>query len=133
MAAASIAYTAVERMLTPQPLEEIGLSYWFQQSASILNFVTALILLRAGRQHNSITLEADAHHLLTDVWTSVGVIWCRTGLSDRLVWVDPIVALLVAANIVWTGYQLCRSAAGLMDVSLPRKNSKNRVTAGGIS
>ncbi len=62
LAAASIAYTAVERMLTPQPLEEIGLGLLVSTVASILNFVTALILLRAGRQHNSITLEADAHH-----------------------------------------------------------------------
>ena len=75
LAAASIAYTAVERMLTPQPLEEIGLGLLVSTVASILNFVTARILLRAGRQHNSITLEADAHHLLTDVWTSVGVIF----------------------------------------------------------
>ncbi|HFC9855666.1 TPA: cation diffusion facilitator family transporter, partial [Klebsiella pneumoniae] len=126
LAAASIAYTAVERMLTPQPLEEIGLGLLVSTVASILNFVTALILLRAGRQHNSITLEADAHHLLTDVWTSVGVIF-GVGLVylTGWFWVDPIVALLVAANIVWTGYQLMsRSAAGLMDVSLPTEELK---------
>ncbi|EOG3823317.1 cation diffusion facilitator family transporter [Cronobacter malonaticus] len=126
LAAASIAYTAVERLLTPQPLEEIGLGLLVSTVASILNFVTARILLRAGRQHNSITLEADAHHLLTDVWTSVGVIF-GVGLVylTGWFWVDPIVALLVAANIVWTGYQLMsRSAAGLMDVSLPTEELK---------
>jgi cation diffusion facilitator family transporter len=78
-------------------------------------------LLKAGREHQSITLEADAHHLMTDVWTSVGVI-----LGVGMVawsgwnWLDPTIALLVAANIVWAGWQLMhRSASGLMDVALP--------------
>ena len=120
LAAASIAYTAVERMLTPQPLEEIGLGLLVSTVASILNFVTARILLRAGRQHNSITLEADAHHLLTDVWTSVGVVVAigavfLTGWH----WLDPVVALVVAANIVWTGVGIVRrSVAGLMDTAV---------------
>ena len=121
LAAASIAYTAVDRMLAPQPLDAVGVGLLVSVVASVLNFVTARILLRAGKQHNSITLEADAHHLLTDVWTSVGVI-LGVGLVylTGWLWVDPVIALLVAANIVWTGYQLMsRSAAGLMDVSLP--------------
>jgi cation diffusion facilitator family transporter len=77
--------------------------------ATIVNFVTARILMRVGRESRSVTLEADAHHLFTDVWTSVGVIagvalvWVTGWL-----WLDPTIALLVAANIVWTGWQLMR-------------------------
>ena len=88
--------------------------------ASVINLATARILMRVGREHNSITLEADAHHLMTDVWTSAGVI-VGVGLVwlTGWLWLDPVIALLVAANIVWTGWQLMqRSAAGLMDVSL---------------
>lgn len=121
LAAASIAYTAIDRLLNPQPLEAIGVGLLVSVLASVLNFATARTLLRVGKQHNSITLEADAHHLLTDVWTSVGVI-AGVGLVSLTgwLWLDPAVALLVAANIVWTGYQLMsRSAAGLMDSSLP--------------
>lgn len=121
LAAASIAYTAIDRMMNPQPLEAIGVGLLVSAVASVLNFATARTLLRVGKQHNSITLEADAHHLLTDVWTSVGVI-AGVGLVSLTgwLWLDPAVALLVAANIVWTGYQLMsRSAAGLMDISLP--------------
>lgn len=121
LAAASIAYTAIDRMMNPQPLEAVGVGLLVSVVASLLNLATARILLRVGKQHNSITLEADAHHLLTDVWTSVGVI-AGVGLVSLTgwLWLDPAVALLVAANIVWTGYQLMsRSAAGLMDISLP--------------
>jgi cation diffusion facilitator family transporter len=74
-----------------------------------------------GRKYKSITLEADAHHLMTDVWTSAGVI-AGVGLvwATGWLWLDPVIALLVAMNIVWTGWRLLhRSAAGLMDVSLP--------------
>ena len=88
--------------------------------ASVINFATARTLMRVGRTHNSITLEADAHHLMTDVWTSAGVI-VGVGLVwlTGALWLDPVIALLVAANIVWTGWQLMqRSAAGLMDISL---------------
>ena len=121
LAAASIAYTAIDRMMNPQPLEAIGVGLLVSVLASLLNLATARTLLSVGKQHNSITLEADAHHLLTDVWTSVGVI-AGVGLVSLTgwLWLDPAVALLVAANIVWTGYQLMsRSAAGLMDISLP--------------
>ena len=123
LAAFSIAYTAINRMMSPQPLEAIGVGLLVSVVASILNFATARTLLKVGKKHNSITLEADAHHLLTDVWTSVGVIG-GVGLVSLTgwLWLDPVVALLVAANIVWTGYQLMRrSAAGLMDISLPEK------------
>lgn len=121
LAALSIGYTAIDRMMNPQPLEAVGVGLLVSVVASILNLSTALTLLKVGKKHNSITLEADAHHLLTDVWTSVGVIG-GVGLVALTgwLWLDPVVALLVAANIVWTGYQLMRrSADGLMDISLP--------------
>jgi cation diffusion facilitator family transporter len=108
-------------MMNPQPLEAVGIGLLVSVVASVINFATARILLRVGRQHNSITLEADAHHLMTDVWTSVGVI-AGVGLVwiSGWLWLDPAIAVLVALNIIWTGWQLMqRSAAGLMDISLP--------------
>ena len=121
LAALSIGYTAIERLFNPQPLEAVGIGLVVSVVASIINFVTARILMKAGQAHNSITLEADAHHLMTDVWTSAGVI-AGVGLValSGWLWLDAVVAILVAANIVWTGYQLMRrSADGLMDLSLP--------------
>jgi cation diffusion facilitator family transporter len=121
LAALSIGYAAYQRLLAPQPLEAVGVGLAVSVVASILNLATARILLGVGRRHKSITLEADAHHLLTDVWTSVGVI-VGVGLVwlTGWLWLDPAIALLVAANIVWTGWQLLRrSTAGLMDVSMP--------------
>ncbi len=121
LAAVSIAYTAIERLLSPQPLETVWVGLAVSVVASIINFATSRVLMTAGRSHNSITLEADAHHLMTDVWTSVGVIAgvALVWLTGWL-WLDAAIALLVAANIVWTGFQLVqRSAAGLMDASLP--------------
>ena len=121
LAAVSIAYTAVDRLMSPRPLEGVAVGLMVSVLASVINFATARTLMRVGRTHNSITLEADAHHLMTDVWTSAGVI---TGVGlvwlTGALWLDPVIALLVAANIVWTGWQLMqRSAAGLMDISLP--------------
>lgn len=121
LAAVSIAYTAVDRLMSPRPLEAVAVGLMVSVLASVINFATARTLMRVGRTHNSITLEADAHHLMTDVWTSAGVI---TGVGlvwlTGALWLDPVIAMLVAANIVWTGWQLMqRSAAGLMDISLP--------------
>ena len=121
VAAASIAYAAIGRLLEPQPLEAVGIGLAASVAASIINLLVARVLMQVGRRHNSITLEADAHHLMTDVWTSVGVI-AGVGLvwATGWNWLDPVIALLVAANIVWTGWQLLRrSAAGLMDAALP--------------
>ena len=89
--------------------------------ASLINLVVGSVLLRAGKRHRSITLEADAHHLLTDVWTSAGVIVGLTAVAlTGWLCLDPTLALLVATNIVWTGWGLLqRSAVGLMDGSLP--------------
>lgn len=121
LAAGSIAWPAYGRLLDPKPLEQVGVGLLVSLAASVINLVTALIIVRAGRRHNSITLEANGHHLMTDVWTSVGVIAAIAAVAvtgwTRL---DPIVALLVAANIVWTGVKIVRrSIAGLMDAALP--------------
>jgi cation diffusion facilitator family transporter len=126
IAAAGIAYAAIERLLNPQPLEAVGIGLAVSVIASVINLATSRILMSVGRKFKSITLEADAHHLLTDVWTSVGVI---TGVGlvwlTGWLWLDPVIALLVAINIVWTGWQLLqRSAAGLMDVSIPEEDLK---------
>ena len=120
VAAVSIAVTAVERLLHPRPLEALGIGLLVSVAASVINLVVALVILRAGRKHNSITLEANAHHLMTDVWTSVGVV-AAVGLVawTHWLWLDSVVALLVAANIVWTGVGIVRrSVSGLMDISL---------------
>jgi len=90
-------------------------------SASVINWVVARRLMVEGRKRSSITLEADAHHLMTDVWTSVGVIGgvAIAGISGWSI-LDPLVAIAVALNIIWTGVQLVRrSVEGLMDVTLP--------------
>lgn len=120
VAAAGITVTAIGRLLHPRPLEEIGLGLAASAVASLINLAVALSLLRAGRRHGSITLEANARHLLTDVWTSAGVI-AGVGLValTDLLWLDPLVALLVAANIVRTGADIVRrSVHGLMDKAL---------------
>lgn len=117
LAAAAIAWSALPRLLHPQPLEALGWGLGISLVASAINFVVARILLQAGRQHRSITLEADGQHLMTDVWTSAGVLAgiAVVGLSgwQRL---DPLIALLMAASIARTGLDLLsRSANGLMD------------------
>ncbi|HNI50433.1 MAG TPA: cation diffusion facilitator family transporter [Accumulibacter sp.] len=120
-AAVAIAYTAIGRLLDPQPLEQLGVGLAISLAASLINLGVGRVLLVAGRRYRSITLEADAHHLLTDVWTSLGVLLGLGAVAlTGWLWLDPALALLVAANIVWTGWRLLqRSAAGLMDSSLP--------------
>lgn len=120
VAAAAIAVTAVERLLNPREIEQVGIGLTVSIIASAVNFVVSRILLKAGKEHGSITLEADAHHLMTDVWTSVGVLF-GVGAVVLTGWtiLDPLIALAVSANIVYTGVQLIRrSVAGLMDASL---------------
>ena len=120
LAAVSIGFAAIPRLLAPQPLQGLGMGLLVSVAASLVNLGVALLILRAGRKHNSITLEANAHHLLTDVWTSVGVL-AGVGLValTKWNWLDPVVALLVAVNIIWTGVGIVRrSIGGLMDVSL---------------
>ena len=131
LAAASIAWTAIPRFLVPQPLEHIGIGLAVSVVASAINFWVARVLLTAGREYRSITLEADAHHLMTDVWTSAGVM-LGVGAIALTGWLglDPIIALIVAANILRIGWQLLsRSIRGLLDVALPaaEQDAINRV------
>jgi cation diffusion facilitator family transporter len=121
IAAASIAYAAVQRLLHPRALEQIGLGLAVSVVASLVNLAVALVLLKAARAHRSATLSANAHHLLTDVWTSAGVL-VGVGAVALTGWqsLDPLVAIAVAVNIVWTGSRIVRdSVYGLMDAALP--------------
>lgn len=120
-AAIAIGGAAVQRLLHPQPLQQAGVGLLVSATASLLNYLVARTLLRVGRRYESITLEADAHHLMTDVWTSVGVI-AGVGAVAATGWtvLDPLVAIAVALNIVYTGLRLVRrSALGLLDTALP--------------
>ena len=120
LAALSIAYAAFNRLIAPQPLEQLGIGLIVSGLATAVNLAVALVLLRAGKKHHSLVLEADGHHLMTDVWTSVGVV-IGVALVSLTGWLrlDPIVAILVAVNIVWTGYSLIkRSVLGLMDTAV---------------
>jgi cation diffusion facilitator family transporter len=126
VAALAIAATAIERLLHAQPLEQLGTGLAISAVATVINVVVARILLTAGRRHDSIALEADAHHLMTDVWTSLGVlIGVGAVATTGWQWLDPAVALAVAANILRTGFSLIRrSALGLMDTALPPEEQR---------
>jgi cation diffusion facilitator family transporter len=121
LAAVSIVWTAIPRLLTPHPLEQVGIGLAVSTLAAGINFAVARLLLDAAYKYRSITLGADAHHLMTDVWTSAGVL---IGIAmvfltgwNRL---DPIIAIIVATNILWIGAKLLRnSVLGLMDTALP--------------
>jgi cation diffusion facilitator family transporter len=120
LAALIIVYTAVERIITPRELEQIGWGLTISTVAALINGGAALILLRAGKLHRSPVLVADGKHLMTDVWTSAGVI-VGVGLVVVTGWnrLDGIVALAVGLNIIVTGVNLLRSStAGLMDKAL---------------
>jgi cation diffusion facilitator family transporter len=121
VAAGAIIWAAIPRLLSPQPIEQVGIGLTLSVLASLANAACAYVMLRAARVHRSITLEADARHLLTDVWTTagviVGVILVQTTGLLRL---DPIVAIAVALQILWTGSKLVtRSFHGLMDRAIP--------------
>ncbi len=120
-AAVGIISAALNRLLQPRELEQLGLGLGVSVAASIVNLIVARILLREGSARRSITLEADAHHLMTDVWTSAGVIG-GVAIAGFTGWgiLDPLIAIAVALNIIWTGIRLVsRSVAGLMDAALP--------------
>lgn len=121
IAALSIGVAAIHRFFVPRPLEQVGLGLAVSVAASLVNLIVALVLLRAGKRFHSITLKANAHHLLTDVWTSMGVL---TGVGAVVLsgwlWLDPVAALIVAGHIIWIGVGIVRqSVLGLMDVALP--------------
>ncbi len=129
-AAIGIVYTAVPRFFSPQPLEHLGVGLIVSLAATLINLFVGLLLIKVGKREHSIVLEADGQHLLTDVWTSVGVVLgiVIVGLTGWFI-IDPIVALIVAVNVVWTGFQLIkRSALGLMDTTAsPETHEKIRL------
>lgn len=121
VAAVVIVASAVQRLIHPQALEDLGIGLLITLVATAINGVVGFLVLRAGRRHRSITLVADGKHLLTDVWTSVGVV-VGVGLVALTGWLplDSLVAIGVALNILWTGFGLVRhSTRGLMDHAMP--------------
>lgn len=136
LAAFSIGFTALDRLSHPQPLQQLDVGIAISVVASVINWVVAMVLIRVGKRRQSITLESDGKHLMTDVWTTVGILIGiavisaanhfevsrdfaqRLGLAGWEV-LDPVIAMLVASHIVWAGLQLIRrTASGLMDAAL---------------
>ena len=115
-----IAAAAVRRFLHPHALEQIGVGVALSGLSTAINLGVALVLLRAGRRHDSVTLQANGHHLLADVWTSVAVVVGLGAVAlTRRHWLDPAVALLVAGHVAWTGISILRrTVTGLMDSAL---------------
>lgn len=121
VAAVGIVITAVPRLLNPQPLQQISLGLSLSVVASLINGATAWVLLKAGRRHQSVALKADAHHLLTDCWSSAAVLIGVAGVAATGYYIlDPIAALVVAAYIAWTATRILHQAThGILDASLP--------------
>ena len=127
VAAVSIIWSAVHRLVDPQPLARLGPGIVIAFLAGAMNFATARIMLKVARQHDSIVIEADAKHLLTDVWTSAGIIGGLLVVMAMPQWavLDPVMAIAVGIHIVVTGVGLLRrSADGLMDAALPASELK---------
>jgi len=121
VAAGAIVWTSVPRLVDPQPLDQVWLGLALSFVASLANAACAMLMLRAAKAHRSITLEADARHLLTDVWTTVGV-FAGVVMVQSTGWLrlDPVIAIAVAIQILWTGWHLMRrSFDGLMDRAIP--------------
>ncbi|MET4166981.1 MULTISPECIES: cation diffusion facilitator family transporter [Gordonia] len=121
VAAVVIIVTAADRLFHPQGLEEVGVGLAISIGATAVNAVVGWVLIRAGRRHRSLTLEADGKHLMTDVWTTIGVV-VGVFLVAATGWLplDPLIAIAVAVNILVVGGRLVwRSGAGLMDAALP--------------
>lgn len=116
-AALAIAVSAADRLVAPQPLTQVGAGLLVSACAALANFAVARRLRTAGRRYQSVALEADAEHLMTDVWTSAGVIvGVAAAALTGILRLDPLIALAVAARILWVGAVLLRrSAAGLLD------------------
>jgi cation diffusion facilitator family transporter len=126
MTAGAIGVAAVRRLLGPVELAEVGTGVAITAAATVVNLVAARLLFNAGRRHRSVALESGAHHLMTDVWTSLGVI-IGVVLASWTGWlfIDPLIALIVAANIVTTGAKLIRrSTLGLIDTALPEETRR---------
>jgi len=130
VAAGAIIWSAVPRLIAPQPIEQVGLGLVLSVVAAGANLLCGWALLKGAREHRSITLEADAHHLLTDVWTTAGVI-VGVGLVAITGWLllDALIAIAVAMQILWTGFRLMRrSFDGLMDRAIPAAEREAIVT-----
>lgn len=126
LAAATILVFAIQRLMDPQPIEAVGVGMVISTVAALINGAVAAVLMRAGRRYNSITLRADAKHLYTDLITTGGVLVgiLLVGLTGWY-WLDPVIAIGVALNILWTGWRLVmESSSGLMDESLPRTTNR---------
>lgn len=123
-AALAIIATAVARLMHPLPLENFGWGTVLSIISTAINFLVARLLMKASRQLHSLALEADARHLMTDVWTTVGVIvGVALAMLTEAWWLDPLVAIAVALNILREGGGLMRRAVdGLMDKSLPQRD-----------
>jgi len=124
LASLAIIFSALERLFHPRPLEQISIGLLVSSTATLINFLVGKKLISVGKKYQSITLEADGHHLLTDVWTSVGVI-LAVFLVDKtkILILDPLVAILVALNILLTGANLIRrSLSGFMDEAIDKKD-----------
>ncbi len=121
LAAATIAYSAIRRLIESAPVEQAGLGAVFAGVASLVNLGVAQVLRWAAKRYRSVALEAESAHLMADVWTSAAAIGGLLAVAwSGILWLDPVVALLIAANIARGGVQLLwRSAHGLLDVSLP--------------
>jgi cation diffusion facilitator family transporter len=117
VAAVAIGWAAVHRLITPQPLEALGLGLTLSVLAAALNGALAWAMLNKARTARSEALEADARHLFTDVWTTAGVVGGLLAvMATGWLWLDPVLALLVAANILRVGWRLMqRAVSGLMD------------------
>lgn len=129
VAAGAIVWTSAPRLWAPQPLEQVGLGLALSVAATAANAGCAMVMLRAARAHRSITLEADARHLLTDVWTTVGVLVGVVAVAvTGYAVLDPLIAIAVAVHILWTGWALMRrSFHGLMDQALPGEDLRKIV------
>lgn len=124
LAAFSIIRNAIPRIVEPAPIENINTGLLFSLLASMVNLVVGFTLIKNGKKSKSLVLEADGRHLMTDVWTSVGVIVgiLLVKFTGWLI-IDPIIAILVALNIIYAGYKLIsRSASGLMDATIPAED-----------
>jgi cation diffusion facilitator family transporter len=129
VAAAGIGWYAIHRLIAPEWLQALDVGVLLTAVAAVINLVVARVLVRVGRGQRSIVLEADGQHLMADFWTSSGVVaglglvWLADQLWQlQIKWLDPVIALLVAGNISWTGFRLVRrSFHGLMDHALPEE------------
>lgn len=121
LAAVLISLTAVQRLIHPVPLDMLGVGLLVSFVAALSNGITGAVLLRAGKQYRSVTLTANGRHLLTDVWTTLGVLVGLTAVAlTGWVWLDAVIAILVAVHIAWAGILILKEAVnGLMDSSLP--------------